>query len=148
MKQNKTPITGKTKNAGWQIGVRRTMPINLEHAWELITSSAGIRIWLGNLPDFNLQKGVLYDLADGTSGEVRVFKPFSHLRLTWHPTDWQRPSTIQVRVIGSDEKSTISFHQEHLPGPKERSERRVFFKAILNELENLLTQGDKFLDKQ
>lgn len=129
---------GKTRSTGWQIGVRRTLPIPPERAWGLITSPAGIAIWLGAGPDVKLIKGAAYELPDGTTGQVRVHVPDSHLRLTWHPPGWPRPSTIQVRVIPKGKKSVISFHQEHLPDSETREARRFFFKKALDELQEIL----------
>jgi uncharacterized protein YndB with AHSA1/START domain len=129
---------GKTKDVGWEIGVRRTLPVEYTAAWKLITSGEGLSIWLGRGAEVGLSKGAVYELADGTTGEVRVFKPDSHLRITWHPPGWPRPSTIQVRVLPNSDRTVVAFHQEHLPGPDEREARRAFFKAALDELAALI----------
>ena len=62
------------------------------------------------------------------------------LRITWLPKGrgWPRPSTIQVRVVPKGDKTTVVFHEEHLPGPDEREERRAFFKGALDELERII----------
>jgi uncharacterized protein YndB with AHSA1/START domain len=127
--------TGLTKDAGWQVGIRRTYPISHVEAWKLLTSPEGIQTWLGNAGDFLLTKGSQYELADGTMGEVKVLSANSHLRITWHPKEWPGPSTIQIRVIPKEGHSVIAFHQEHLPGPNERAERKVFFKRVLDTFE-------------
>jgi len=135
--KKKHPI-GWTKNTGFQIGVRRTLPIELDDAWRLITSTRGLILWLGPTPGLQLEKGARYEMEDGSGGEVRVFSPGSHLRLTWDPGGWPRPSTIQVRVIPKGDRTTIAFHQEHLPGPEEREQRRAHFTAALDDLEALV----------
>ena len=135
--QNNRPV-GQTKDAGWQIGVRRTLPIRHKKAWALITSPESLKIWLGAGADVALSEGGSYELPDGTHGEVRVWKPNSHLRITWQPKDWPRPSTIQVRAIPKDERTVIAFHQEHLPGAEEREARREFFTAVLDQLEKII----------
>jgi uncharacterized protein YndB with AHSA1/START domain len=71
-------------------------------------------------------------------GEVRVYTPYSHLRITWHPPGWPRASTLQLRVIPKGDKTVIAFHQEHLPGEKEREERRTHYIAVLDELEHII----------
>jgi hypothetical protein len=38
---------GLTKDAGWEIGVSRTLPVPLEAAWEFLTSPGGAALWLG-----------------------------------------------------------------------------------------------------
>jgi len=128
-------VVGKTKDVGWQIGVRRTLPIDYKMAWRLITSPEGMDLWLGAGSKPDLSTSAAYALADGASGEMRVFKPNSHLRLIWRPPSWPRPSTIQVRVIPKDDKTVVAFHQEGMPGPEERETRRAYFTAVLDALE-------------
>ncbi|HEX2209619.1 MAG TPA: SRPBCC domain-containing protein [Longimicrobium sp.] len=127
---------GQTAAAGFNIGVQRTVPLSAHDAWRLLTSPDGVRAWLGGAPKLQWEKGERYTLEDGSGGEVRVFEPGSHLRITWGPEGWPRASTIQVRVTPSGErKSVITLHQEHLPGAAEREERRRFFEAALEALQ-------------
>ncbi len=137
MNSNHRPV-GLTQNAGYEIGARKTLPIPLEDAWQRITSPQGLALWLGEGADLTLAKGETCRLADGTQVAVRVFTPLSHVRLAWQPPGWERPSVIQARVIPRGEKTVIAFHQEHLPGPREREIRRAHFQAALSALENML----------
>jgi hypothetical protein len=84
------------------------------------------------LADVELAHGATYRLADGTSGKVSVFRSGSYLRMTWQPPERVRPSIIQLCVIANRERTVIGFHQEHLPGPADREERRVFYVAALD----------------
>ena len=127
--------TGKTKDAGYQVGIRRTLPVDVDEAWRLVTSPAGMRAWLGDGAEIELEPGSEYTLADGSGGIVRVVRPGSHLRLTWICDGWPRPSTIQVRVIPAARGTTIALHQEHLPHAAARQQRRARFAAALDELE-------------
>jgi uncharacterized protein YndB with AHSA1/START domain len=136
-----TRPTGLTRQAGWEIGVRRTLPMPLEPMWELITGPAGLRLWLGEAPGLAIAPGSTYLLADGTHGALTVVKPFSHLRLTWQPADWPRASIIQLRVLPGGERSVVSFHQEQLPDEAARAARRASFSAALDQLEQLLGAG-------
>lgn len=129
--------TGLTKDVGFQIGVRRTLPVRLEDAWRLLTSSTGVKLWLGATSGLSFAKGSKYQLADGSVGEVRVYTPGSHLRITWHPPGWPKASTIQLRTIPKGERTVVAFHQEHLPGAREREERRAHYTAVLDELERI-----------
>jgi uncharacterized protein YndB with AHSA1/START domain len=128
---------GKTKDVGYEIGVRRTFEVSVDHAWAVITSPKGLAAWLGTGAP-TLDKGVEYQTRDGAHGKVTVFKPGSHLRMSWQPGDWPRASTIQVRVLPSGSKATISFHQEHLPGPQERIEMRERWEKAITALGKLL----------
>jgi uncharacterized protein YndB with AHSA1/START domain len=105
--------------------------------WRLLTSKKGVGIWLGKVTGMKFQKGEKYKLPDGTTGEVRVFSPGSHLRITWKPSDWGRVSTIQIRVIPKRERCVVAFHQEHLPGLDAREDRRRHYMASLDALERL-----------
>jgi len=145
--QERKSMIGQTRDAGFQIGVRRTFPIALEAAWQLVTSAAGMRIWLDESAEVELAHGAAYRLADGTSGRVSVYTPNSHLRMTWHPVGWLRPSTIQLRVIANREHTAIAFHQEQLPGPTERAARQVFFTSALDRIEQLIEQSIEERDR-
>jgi len=137
MSDPKEKPVGQTKETGWQIGVRRTLSLRSEDAWTLLTSRKGIEAWLGATSGIDFSAGATYALADGTAGEVRVFSANSHLRITWRPKNWPKASTIQVRVIPNNERCVIAFHQEHLPGPQEREERRAHFIQALDVLQAL-----------
>lgn len=141
MKKHSNKIVGQTRDVGFQIGVRRTLSIRHEDAWRLLTSRKGVRLWLGNTSGLKFTKGAAYKLADGSFGEVRVFKPNSHLRITWQIAGRERPSTIQLRVIPKDERTVVAFHQENLPGSKEREKRRTHYSTVLDELERLIQHG-------
>jgi uncharacterized protein YndB with AHSA1/START domain len=134
---NNRKIVGQTKDAGFQIGARKTFAVTPHHAWDVLTSTAGIALWLGDVADLRLEPGETYRTADGAEGEVRVVNTGGHFRLTWRPKGWDRPSLIQVRVIPSGVKTVISFHQEHLRGPKEREEMRQRWHKVLGELQAL-----------
>jgi uncharacterized protein YndB with AHSA1/START domain len=132
---------GQTADTGFQIGVQRTLPLSVDDAWALLTSPKGVRAWLGGAAP-KWEKGEKYELKDGSGGEVRVFKPGSHLRITWQPERWPRASLIQVRAMPKGEgKSVISFHHEHLPGAAEREERRRFYEAAMDALQEQVKKG-------
>ncbi|MDB4948455.1 MAG: hypothetical protein JWM27_1104 [Gemmatimonadetes bacterium] len=133
---------GRTKTAGWQVGARRTLDLNAEEAWRLVTSADGVRAWLGERPAAELEPGARYRLSDGSEGEVRVWSPGSHLRLTWQPPGWERASTIQLRVLGSGARAVVALHQEHLPDERTREARRTFFAGALDRLAALAAGGD------
>lgn len=138
MKDNdKTPVS-LTRDAGWQMGARRTFPAAPERAWEWLLSHAGLAAWLGEGARLDLVSGARYALPDGTTGMVRVFKPGSHLRLTWQLPVWARSSTIQVRVLPAKSGCVVAFHQEHLPDANARELRLAHFHAVLEQLEAIL----------
>ena len=132
---------GLTKDVGYQIGVRRTINFSVEKVWQVISSEEGISIWLGEGKITDTSVGTKYQLEDGSVGEFRIFKPNSHLRITWKPKGWTKPSTIQVRVIANKLKTTLAFHQENLPDSKQREHRRLFFISAIEHIEKALSNN-------
>jgi uncharacterized protein YndB with AHSA1/START domain len=129
--------TGETADAGVQVGVQRTLEVNPERAWQLLTSAEGVRAWLGAGARLRFEEGERYRTDDGAEGEVRVVRPGRHVRLTRHPKGWPRPSTMQVRVEGKGERAVIGFHEEHLPDLGERERRREHYAAAAETLKEL-----------
>jgi uncharacterized protein YndB with AHSA1/START domain len=123
---------GKTADVGYQIGVRRTLPCGEEALWSLVLSPEGQAIWLGGA--IELADGARYALDNGTTGQVRVYKPWSHIRLTWQPQGWARPSTVQVRVTAASSGTTLSFHQEHLADSAARSAMKAHWERVIEQL--------------
>jgi uncharacterized protein YndB with AHSA1/START domain len=132
---------GMTKDSGYQVGVRRTIAVPPTQVWDFVFSPEGLTLWLGPTGEFSFLAGKTYKLGDGATGEVRIFKKGSHARLTWQPGDYPRPSTIQVRIIDKGHKTTIAFHQEHLPDSTIRESRREHFMHALEAIEFALSDG-------
>jgi uncharacterized protein YndB with AHSA1/START domain len=143
MKKSKSTV-GLTKDAGWQVGMRRSLAIGIEDLWHLLTSAHGIAVWLGEAADLPMQKGSRYKLSDGTTGEIKVIHPYSHLRITWHPPAWPRPSTMQLRLVSKGSRTVLALHQERLPGAEARNQRRAFFAQVLDAYENLARNPQKW----
>lgn len=134
MSEGRKPV-GQTASVGFQIGVRRTFPITREDAWHFLTSQEGLRLWLGDIETLELVAGHKYQSKDGTSGELRVVKPFEQLRMTWKKKEWEKPSTLQIRILpGSADKTTISFHQEKLEALNIREEMKSRWEAVLSNV--------------
>lgn len=126
---------GLTASVGYQIGVSRTLLVTPERAWAYLVSAEGRRLWMGTLPELRLEAGAAYESKEGVSGELRVVKPCSQLRLTWKPEGWTKASTLQIRLTGkAGGKTTISFHQEHLRDGLVREDMRRRWEAALDSL--------------
>ncbi|MFC0215084.1 SRPBCC domain-containing protein [Paenibacillus chartarius] len=126
---------GQTASAGFQIGVRRTLPMTEEQAWSFLTSAEGLKLWLGEVSGFALQAGESFVSEEGISGEFRVVKPKQQLRLRWKPSGWAAPSTLQIRLLpASSGRTTISFHQEQLDGPETRERMKLHWEHVLDEI--------------
>ena len=127
---------GKTARAGYEIGVRRTLPFSEEQLWALLLSPEGLRTWLGGPTE--IAEGTPFTLANGTSGQINVYKPWSHIRLTWQPAGGATPSTLQVRVRPATRGTTVSFHHEQLGGAAEREAMKEHWEGIIRRRAEML----------
>ncbi|RMH65059.1 MAG: ATPase [Calditrichaeota bacterium] len=130
-------MLGETKYSGFQYGIRRTFHVPLEKAWDYMFSDEGLALWLGH-PESPLAIRKHYKTREGTEGIVRIFKPRSHVRLSWKPTHWDNFSTVQLRFIGDDRKTTISIHQEKLSGPEQRVEMKRHWSAVMEKIKDVM----------
>lgn len=108
------PQVGLTRDAGWQIGVSRTLPVGRDAAWELLVSPEGLAVWLGGGVESPLVKGEVYRTTDGTAGEVRSVRPLDRVRLTWQPPGRPRDATLQVALSAAKGGCTVHFHVDRL----------------------------------
>lgn len=136
-----TPV-GLTKDAGWEIGVSRTVPAPLEEVWRQITS-AGAAIWLGSGVSFPAAAGDPYETGEGTVGEFRSFRPLDRMRLTWKPAGWSHDTTVQLVLRPAATGTSIRFHQERLADGDERERQRAHWAAVLDRLAAALGDDDK-----
>ncbi|HEY5879100.1 MAG TPA: SRPBCC domain-containing protein [Nakamurella sp.] len=130
---------GLTREAGFEIGVSRTVDIPLERIWDILVSGEGTRTWLGDGVNLPAERGTTYRTTDGTAGEIRSFHPNDRVRLTWRPDDWDHESIVQVTVSSRGGRTVVRFHQERLADPDERERQRAHWRGVLDELVDRMT---------
>ena len=113
--------TGLTKDAGWELGVRTTVPAEVGAVWEWLLG-AGLPVWLGEIDALPTEKGESYETADGVRGTVRGRTEGFRVRVSWQPNDWPHDSTLQLSVKAAASGTTIGIHHEKLA---DREERRM-----------------------
>ena len=59
------------------------------------------------------------------------------MRLTWQPPHFSTPSTLQVSLIPSGNKTALRFHQEKLPSAEAREQMRAHWRDVLQKLAEL-----------
>ncbi|HEX2984099.1 MAG TPA: SRPBCC domain-containing protein [Ignavibacteriales bacterium] len=133
-------IVGLTKDAGFQFGLRKTFPLSVEEVWGFMFSKEGISIWLGNMDISVLEKDTEYKTKKGIEGVVKVFKPYSHIRMRWKKKDWENVSTLQIRVMPTGNKATIGFHQENMLNAAQREKMKAYWNGIMEELARKLKE--------
>jgi uncharacterized protein YndB with AHSA1/START domain len=135
---------GLTKDAGWEVGVSRTLPVGLDDAWEVLVGDDAVAVWLGELDGLPTAKGDTYRTAAGATGELRSFRPGDRIRLTYQAPGRTvaRPTTLQVAVSpgrsATGPSTVVRFHQEHLANADEREAMRKHWAGVLDKLEALL----------
>lgn len=123
-------VVGETAEAGFEVGVRRSVDASVDDVWELLTSRPDL--WLGSPVIF--RKGERYSVQ-GATGQIRVVKPGDRLRLTWQPEGWAAPATMQIALSGAQSgKTTITGHVEKLPDVEARDAMRVYLREALDRL--------------
>lgn len=131
---------GQTADAGFQIGVQKTIAAGQEAMWELITSPQGRKIWLGDIPRMRWEPGEDYETKAGTRGQVRSVDAPSRIRMTWQPKGRSKPAVLQVSIYSPRNQrlsTNVRFHQEQLRSAAEREKMRKHWKKALKELEKL-----------
>ena len=130
-------VVGQTSTADFQIGVQKTIPVHIDLAWALLTEQPGRDIWLGKTSPLQFRTGEKYLTAEGHSGEIRSCVPGHRLRLTWSHPNLAQPSTLQIYLAASGERTSIRFHQERLSSLEERELMREHWRKVLDELQQL-----------
>ncbi|WP_027942618.1 SRPBCC domain-containing protein [Amycolatopsis taiwanensis] len=133
---------GRTRDAGWQIGVSKTIDCPVEEVWDFITSPAGIAIWLGEGVTVLSEHGAGYETTTGIHGETRSFRELDRIRLTWQPPGWSHDTTLQlaVRPAGAG-RAMLRVHQERLADAAERERQRRHWQGVIAALVAALTEA-------
>jgi uncharacterized protein YndB with AHSA1/START domain len=125
-------ITGETPDAGFQVGVQRSVPLGAADAWALVTSRPDL--WLGEGASVVWERGARYE-APAMRGEVRVVKPADRIRMTWQPDGWPSPATLQLTFLErSPGKTSIGAHLERLPDAAAREAMRERWRDSLERI--------------
>lgn len=131
-----TNDAGRTKDAGWEVGVRRTLAAPLDEVWEFLLGE-GLPLWLGNTT-LVLEKGAEWQTDDDISGRIISYTDRFRLRTTWQPGEWNHDSTLQLTVKAAATGTTIAFHQERLSGRDERKIMLGNWKEVVQKLDEAL----------
>ena len=133
---------GETADAGFQVGVQRTIRVEREALWDLLLSPEGRALWLGECAGFEADPGSSYETHDGTTGEVRTVRAGERLRMIWQPADRDEPTTLQLTLAcprNDASKTTLRVHHEKLADGEEREAMRERWRAALDRVEAATT---------
>jgi uncharacterized protein YndB with AHSA1/START domain len=136
MADRRSSKTGPTKDAGWEVGVRKTVAASLPVVWEYLMGD-GMALWLGET-EFKRERDELYDTEDGVRGEVRTVTENVRLRLTWQPKDWPHDTVLEINVKEVPAGTTIVIHHDHLRDREERYMMLGHWKNVIADLANVI----------
>ncbi|HKX16243.1 MAG TPA: SRPBCC domain-containing protein [Propionibacteriaceae bacterium] len=126
---------GHTRDAGWEIGVSKTVDRPVDEVWDFITSPEGVAIWLGEGVTLSSERGAGYETKAGVHGETRSFRELDRVRLTWQPPGWSHDTTLQLTVRSAGEgRAILVIHQERLADGAEREQQRRHWQGVMNAL--------------
>lgn len=124
-------VLGETKDAGFQIGVSKTLAVPREKLWRFLISGEGLKLWLGETDAFTPQPGSKYRF-----GEVRTVDPGVKIRLTYRQTEWEQSTVLQIYLDAKGkEKTSLRFHHEKLTDTEMREKMREYWKSVASKIE-------------
>ncbi|WP_329621771.1 SRPBCC domain-containing protein [Streptomyces sp. NBC_01255] len=110
---------GLTRDAGWEIGVSKTLPLPVAAVWDFLMSPEGLSLWFG--PGAALP-------VEGDPA-LRSLRPRDRVRLSYGET------VLQVAVSpAGDGRTVLTFHQEHMASAEERERQRAHWKGVMAEI--------------
>lgn len=105
--------TGQTADGTWEVGVRRTIPVDQDTAWTLLTALLH-------------EQPAVTGVRSETPGEV--------LRADYQPADWAQPSTLQLRAVPAAGGTTLAIHHERLADATTREAMRQHWADALQRV--------------
>ena len=131
-------VVGQSSGTDFQIGVQKTLPVIADVAWGLLADEPGRTAWLGKTEALEFRKGEEYLTAEGHRGEIRSCVQGERIRLTWSHPGLARPSTLEIYLAPSGNKTSVRFHQGRLSSLEERELMRSHWRGVLDDLGRLV----------
>ena len=122
------------KDLGYQVSVSKIFPVSPDAMWAFILSQEGIELYLGemDLEDFELQKPFVSKA--GLEGKLTVFVPDCHLRFKWKPSNWERFSTVELRITNSKGRAAVLFYHAGFYKQQQVEELRAHWKNVIADM--------------
>jgi hypothetical protein len=127
-----TRVTGQTMDAGFQVGINKTIPVPHKKLWALIFVENRLGLFQDN--KLNLAEGLTGVNSRGVSYKITTYRPYSHIRMQWRLPNWDEYSILQIRLNAkTDNNTTLSIHQEKLKNKNTREAMKLFWKKELEK---------------
>lgn len=126
---------GQNQKGEYTVMTTGTFAVDAKTLWKFVFSAKGLQIWLRPIAGIRLEKGFVYETEDGVFGEIRTFKPFERLRMTWQDSDAEKASLVQLQFVSRPGKKCIfALSHEKLRNNRERQMQRAFWKERMESL--------------
>jgi hypothetical protein len=132
--------TGLTQSQGWEIGIRRSFPIEADHAWEMLFTQPILSAWLDDNAAITFKKNDIYTSRNGVTIKVSSVTTGKVVRMKWQQAGTSSASTLQIRVIPDKNKTTIAFHHEWLKDAAEREEMKTLWEKVLKQVSDSIQE--------
>jgi hypothetical protein len=122
------------KDLGFQVSVSKTFKVSTEVMWNYILSEKGMHTWLGeiNIDDFEIQKQLT--TKQGIEVKLTVFVTDCHLRFKWKPINFEKSSTVELRITSANGKAKVIFHHTEFYKIEQQEELRSYWKNVIIEM--------------
>jgi hypothetical protein len=126
--------TGSTADADFQIGVQKTLPLDADATWKLITSPAGARELIGSDVALPTEPGETVVSADGHEYELRTIQHGERMRFKRTNQETGEKSTVQLTLVPAKSGTSLHFHHEGLASGHERERMRDHWHEIAGKI--------------
>lgn len=126
------PPHGLTRDAGWELEVRRTLDCSPEDAWQQLLTE-WLPQWLG-VDSVPQMVGAPLRSRGRIRGRVVGCHVGRRVRVRWTPEILDHETMFQVTLLESSNGTTLSIHQERLLGPAERQSLLEHWSSVLEQL--------------
>ncbi len=126
-------LPGQHLNGTYSVIVTKAFPKSRTQMYQWLTQKDILDIWLKPLSPVKIEKGHVFETADGVFGEIRTFKKNFRIRFTWNESDGEKASIVQLLLFG-DKKCSIGFQHEKLKNAREKAAKREYWKLVIDQL--------------
>lgn len=107
------PEDAATDPSPGTVHVTRTVPCSAEHVWECLITREGTEALLGP-GAFLGSKGETWRSEDGTHGVVRSYHPLEQLRVSWHGSEDDPASLVDLHLVPDGDATRLDLVHERL----------------------------------
>lgn len=128
-------LPGRNAKGLFSMTATKTFPVDQKTLWKILTSKEGSRLWLKPMSDVDFIPKSTYEVEGGIFGEIRTMRAPERMRMTWHDSDWDKATIIQIYVIPRPgKKSIIALQQDGITSSQLKDQLRAYWHDALNEL--------------